>query len=82
VPNFQIRVVNSNYECCNDADAPNLAAARTEALRAALQIGAEEVCQGAPFFGAEIEVKLDGKLKERFLVSIGQSPLRGSTFFP
>jgi hypothetical protein len=76
VPSFQIRLVNSDYEACNDVDASDFEAARKQALRAALEIGAEELCGGTPFFGAEVSVELDGKLKERFLVSIGQSPLR------
>jgi hypothetical protein len=77
MPNFQIHIVNSDYECCNEANVSNLGAARRQALRAALQIGTEEVCQGSPFFGAEIRVELDGELRERFVVSIGQSSLQG-----
>lgn len=76
VPNYQIHVVNSDYEACNDSDALNFDGARKQGLRAALQIGIEEVCNGTPFFGAEVRVELDGELMERFVVSIGQSPLR------
>jgi hypothetical protein len=45
-------------------------------LRAALQIGTEEVCRGSPFFAAEVRIESDGDLRERFLVSMGQSPLK------
>ena len=48
--------------------------ARCEAVKAALQIGAEEVIKGKPFFGAEAIVEHDNQVVERFVVSIGVSP--------
>lgn len=68
--------MNSDFESSNMTDAVDLEGARRDALRAALDIGAEEICKGTPFFGAEISVELDGELKERFLVSMGQSSLK------
>jgi hypothetical protein len=76
VPNYQIHVVNSDYESFNEADASNFDGTRKQALGAVLQIGTEEVCNGTAFFGAEVQVELDGELRERFVVSIGQSHLR------
>jgi len=75
MPKFHIRVVDSEYQSSNEADVSDIEAARLEALRAALQIGTEAVCNGTHYFGAEIRVELEGELKERFLVSIGQSSL-------
>ena len=51
--------------------------ARRHALRAVLDIGADEICNGKIFFGAEVIVERDGEVEERFLVGIGQSPLKG-----
>ena len=72
---FQIHVVNSDFNSSNAVDAPSFEDARRMATRAALQIGIEEVCGGIPFFGAEVRIEVDGELKQRFIVSMGQSPL-------
>jgi hypothetical protein len=74
VQTFEIHVVNSDFHSSNAVDAPSFEDARRLAMKAALQIGTEEVCRGVPFFGAEVTIEADG-LQERFLVSIGQSPL-------
>jgi hypothetical protein len=76
VAGFHIHVVNSEFESSSDIDAADGAEARKQALRSALEIGVDEVCKGSPFVGAEVRVELDGELQERFLVSIGQSPLK------
>ena len=76
MPMFQIHVLNSDFDACSEIDAVGLEDARHEALRSALSIGVDEVCNGSSFFGAEVSVALDGNVSERFLVSIGQSPLR------
>lgn len=72
---FQVRVLNSDFVSHGEVDAADVHDARGQALKAALQIGTDEICNGAPFFGAEVHVETDGKLQNRFLVSIGQSPL-------
>ena len=75
MPTFRIYVINSDFESSNHVDASDFHNARSQALRAALQIGVDEVCQGKHFFGAEIRVELDGKT-ERFMVGMGQTPLQ------
>lgn len=76
MPMFHIHVVNSDFEAGDEIDAPEFEAAKRQALRSALTIGADEICKGKAFFGAEVRVALDGELKERFLIGIGQSPLK------
>lgn len=76
VQTFQIHIVNRDFRASNEISAPNFEAARRQAILAALQIGTEEVCRGSPFFGAEVGVEEGGELRERFLVSIGQSQLK------
>lgn len=76
MPTFHICIVNSDFESSNECEAANQEDARTHALRAALNIGVDEVCKGSPFFGAEVRIKVDGDVKERFMVGMGQSPLR------
>jgi hypothetical protein len=76
MPTFQIRVINTDYDNSNEIDRPSAQEARAEALKSALQIGVEEVCNGTPFFGAEVRVESDGKVRDRLVVAIGVSPLR------
>ena len=73
---FQIHVVNSDFTTHNEIDADAIGDAVSLALRAALEIGTEDVCKGVPFFGAEVRVQIDGETKERFLVSMGHSTLQ------
>ena len=76
MPMFHIHVVNSDFESSNELNASTHDEAVSHALRAALQIGVDEVCKGTPFFGAEVRVEFNGDLKERFMVGMGQSPLK------
>ena len=76
MPTFQIRVSNTDYDNSNEIDRSSAQEARAEALKSALQIGVEEVCNGTPFFGAEVRVESDGKVHDRLVVAIGVSPLR------
>ncbi|HEY4071187.1 MAG TPA: hypothetical protein VGM04_06490 [Sphingomicrobium sp.] len=73
---FHIHVINSEFESRNEMAATSMEEARRQALRSALQIGIDEVCNGSHFFGAEVRVEVDGHLKERFMVGMGQSPLK------
>ena len=72
---FQIHVVNSDFDSFNEVQAPNFEEAQRRALRGALEVGIDEVCKGSNFFGAEVRVQFDGRI-ERFMVGIGQSPLK------
>ena len=73
---FSIRVVNSDFETCNDVEAPDLEHARAHGLRAALGIGSDELCKGTQFFGAEIRVEIDGEVQQRLVLAMGASPLQ------
>lgn len=75
MPVFHLHIVNSDFESANQIEAPDFEKARRQALRAALAIGADEVCKGTTFFGAEVRVESDGKT-ERFMIGMGQSPLK------
>ncbi len=76
MPIFRIRVTNTDFDDSNEIDRPSADEARKEALKSALQIGVDEVCNGTPFFGAEVCIESDSKMLERMVVAIGVSPLR------
>ena len=76
MPTFQIHVTNMDYENSSEIDRPSAKEARAEALKSALQIGVDEVCSGASFFGAEVRIESDSETLERLVVAIGVSPIR------
>ena len=75
VPLFQITVVNHDFESTSDQEAADMAAAKLSGLKSAMEIGADQLAEGSPLFGAEIIVT-DGTLRERFILSMGSSPLK------
>ncbi len=75
MPTFRIHVRNADFTASDEHDFENLAAAKFEAAKGALYIGADEVAGGKPYFGAEISIESDGQPPERFVVSVGMSPI-------
>ena len=76
---YHVSINNQVFSDSEDVDARNLKAARADALRGALQIGADEICRGKTFFGAEIIIQNKGGDIERRLLAIGVSTLRSTT---
>ena len=76
MPTFTISVVDETFSASEEYEGPSADAAVTQAIKAALQIGAEEVVSGKPFFVAEVKVANGGETVTRYVVSIGASPLQ------
>ena len=76
MPTYRINVVNQHFRSSNEQVLPSAEAARDEAIRGALQIGAAEVCTDRQFFGAEVSIESDGEATSRYIVSIGVSSLK------
>ncbi len=72
---FRISVVNETFRASDEHELATASEARMEALKGALAIGSDEVTNGKQFFGAEVTVEKDGELVERFVVSVGASPI-------
>lgn len=72
---YRISVINQTFRASDHHELPSFEAARTHGIKAALEIGTEEVMNGSPFFGAEILVEDGEELLGRFVVSIGATPL-------
>ena len=75
MPIFTISVVNESFTASDEHDVPSLDRATAEALRAALQIGTDEVVGGERFFAAEVKVETANEVVGRFIVSVGASPI-------
>ncbi len=76
MPTFRITVINQTFTACDDHDLPSFDAARVKGIKAALDIGSEEVAGGNPFFAAEVIVAEKDEKLGRFLVSIGASSIQ------
>lgn len=76
MPTYRISVINRHFKTSDDFDAANADTARAQALRGALQMGVDEVCNGAMFFGAQISIEGERAEPERLVIAIGASPLQ------
>jgi hypothetical protein len=78
MPMYRISVVNEEFRATAEHELSCAANAREEGVRAALAMGADEVCNGKAFFGAAVIIEEDGHSDRRFVVSVGASPLSSS----
>lgn len=76
MPTYRLTVINQTFTATDEHELPSLDEARKRGIRAALDIGAEEVTNGNPFFGAEVRVQDGDEEPHRFMVSVGASPLQ------
>ena len=76
MPPFRISVINQHFVSSDEHQLSTAEEAEREAIKAALQIGADEIMNGRPFFGAETKVEHAGEVVKRYVVSIGVSPLQ------
>jgi hypothetical protein len=74
VPNFQIKIINDTFKASNHEELADMEAAKSQALKGGLEIGAEKILTGAPVFVAEVIVA-DEHDRQRFVVTIATSPL-------
>lgn len=72
---FAISIVNHEFVAMSEQELEDADAAKTQALKGVLEVGSEAVASGKTFFAAEVIVS-DGNYRERFVVSIGVSPLK------
>jgi hypothetical protein len=79
MPKFHISVVNEEFTACEERELRDAEAARQEALRGAIAIGADQLCDGAKLFGAEVSVGEHNGPNRRFVVTVGASPLKDPT---
>ena len=76
MPKFHITVVNEEFTASGDHELPDAEAARQEAIRGAVAMGADELCDGAMLFGAEVSVGEGDRPQRRFVVTVGASQLK------
>ena len=67
---------NQTFTASEEHDLPSFDVAREQGIKAALDIGTEEVAKGNPFFAAEVLVGNGDETLARFVVSIGASSIQ------
>lgn len=79
MPTFQIKIVNEDFSATEERELADVDAARREALKGAIAIGAEALYDGKEkLFGAEVSIAEAGQPRVRFVVTVGASPLKAS----
>jgi hypothetical protein len=76
MPVFQVHITNNDYESGTDVERDTRDEVRNDAILSAIQIGADEISTGSPFFGAEVRIESGGEVLERMVVAVGISQLR------
>lgn len=73
---YRVNIVNEHFAQSGEHEAPDVIHAWRGAIRAAIEIGADQVSHGNPFFGAEVTLEEGNKQIGRYVVSIGATPLK------
>lgn len=76
MPVFQVRIINRDFDASNEIEANGPEAARSQAMKGALQIGTDEVLGGKPFFGAEVRINDGDNTVDRMVIAVGVTQLR------
>lgn len=79
MPTYTISVVNETFSSSNQHEESSVDVAAAQAVKAALEIGVEEVTSGKSFFAAEVKVGTATETVGRFVVSMGVSRLQIAT---
>jgi hypothetical protein len=76
MPIYRTSIVNREFSVCSDEEQPDQETALMKAIKGALEIGSEEVCNGLAFFGAEVTLEKAGVTIARRMVAVGATPLQ------
>jgi hypothetical protein len=71
-----VSIVNEHFSQSGEHDAPDVVTAWQSAIRSAIDIAADQVSHGNPFFGAEVTLEEGNKQVGRYVVSVGATPLK------
>lgn len=73
---YRITVVNEHFSQSGEQEANDNVHAWQTAIRSAIEIAADQVSHGSPFFGAEVVVEKGDELVGRYVGSVGATPLK------
>ena len=75
MPHYLIRLINSEFESCEEGDYASVEAALSSAIAAATEIAREAVLRGEIRSAGEIRVEVGDHVSGRRLVSLGVADL-------
>ncbi len=75
MPSYRVTIVNEHFSQTAEHEAPDMMRAWQDAIKSAIDIAADQVSHGNPFFGAEVTLEEDNKKVGRYVVSVGATPL-------
>ena len=76
MPSFNVTVLNEHFVSKEKLQAADEPSALEAAIKSALDIAAEQVSAGKPFFGAEVTLARGEERLSRMVVSVGAAPLK------
>jgi len=76
MPSYTVTIVNEHFNQTGQQEASDNIAAWKSAIASAIEIAADQVSHGSPFFGAEVTVAQGKEQIGRYLVSVGATPLK------
>ena len=76
MPKYQINIVNEHFVQDGELEARDVVSAWKKAIKSAIEIAADQVSHGSPFFGAEVILQEGNKQIGRYVVSVGSTPLK------
>ena len=76
MPTYRVTIVNEHFSQDGEHEANDVVTAWQKAIRAAIEIAADQVSHGNPFFGAEVRLEEGNKQIGRYVLSVGASPLK------
>ena len=76
MPSFNVTVLNEHFVSEEKLQAADEQSALEAAIKSALDIAAEQVSAGKPFFGAEVSLARGEERLSRMVVSVGAAPLK------
>ena len=75
MPTYRIKVINGDFTASEERELPDAEAARQEAIRGAIAMGADHVCASESLFGAEVSIGEGDQPRRRFVVTVSASEL-------
>jgi hypothetical protein len=76
MPTYHLTIVNEHFSSSEEQESSDVVKAWQKAIRSAVQIAADQVSHGNPFFGAEVTLNEGNKRIGRYVVSVGAMPLK------
>lgn len=75
MPKYQTTLANAEFRSRSESEFDDDGHAIEDAVRGAISVVADEVCDGEPLFIAEITIERDGNIVARRAVAVGATTL-------